>query len=250
MTAPLSNTGPTRGAVMGRRLWARLVALVVFLATGVAVGAALTSRGSGSDSPRRRVVGHPARGVAALVDSNSPSTDIFNGQFCGAALIRPRVAITAAHCLFDRDITSLDVVADADNLCRGSPIDGERRHVVAAVPDPRFSPSTYTHDVAVLELASSVSIRPLPMATSTPGPRWSASHTAGAARRWAESPPADCRKSASRPKEATHARKSWPDRPESSTRQCCARPRRQGGQTRARATVEVHWWLMGRLWDW
>lgn len=113
----------------------------------VAVALATSWPGDG-----RAHVGHPIRGVVALVGASAPEDDIFNGQFCGGVLTRVNQVLTAAHCVVGRQAANIHVVVGADNLCRLRPIDGIRRRVLSISVHPYYNRMEGAFDLAQLTL--------------------------------------------------------------------------------------------------
>ncbi|KAF2884423.1 hypothetical protein ILUMI_21747 [Ignelater luminosus] len=67
---------------------------------------------------------------------NQLSFEIFNKYNCGASLIRPNVAVTAAHCTEGREVHKGDQVAKVLSMC----------------DHPKYNGSTVDYDVSVLLL--------------------------------------------------------------------------------------------------
>jgi hypothetical protein len=90
------------------------------------------------------------------------------GQFCGGSIRDETHVVTAAHCVFDNQFTqpgqpiapaTIDVLAGTTTLSNEGL--GQRVGVARVSLEPRYDPSTFRNDVAVLTLDSQV----------VPGPR-------------------------------------------------------------------------------
>ena len=91
--------------------------------------------------------------AAALVEHSSP--DARSGQFCGATLIAPRLALTAAHCVTRPGTTSvvrrrLDLIVGQHRLSSGR---RGRAAILEIRVHPAYSPTTFAWDAALLRLA-------------------------------------------------------------------------------------------------
>jgi trypsin len=88
--------------------------------------------------------------MLALVDA--PLADANEGQFCGAALIAPTMALTAAHCVEDASARDVHVVASRHRLSDSCA--GQRIPVAAIASHPQVDLERLRNDVALLRLSS------------------------------------------------------------------------------------------------
>lgn len=88
--------------------------------------------------------------MIALVDA--PLADANAGQFCGATLIAPTMALTAAHCVEEASARDVHVVIGRHRL--SDPAAGQRIAVAAIASHPQVDLPNLRNDVALLRLAS------------------------------------------------------------------------------------------------
>jgi secreted trypsin-like serine protease len=116
--------------------------------------------GCGGEGVTRAPSSATAPAVVALVDRSSPPTDRFAGQFCGGVLVAPRLVLTSARCVTEREPGSIDAVVGAGNLCDVSPATGQRLQVAAVETyEERFAGSAEM-DAALLTLSAPASAEP------------------------------------------------------------------------------------------
>ena len=88
------------------------------------------------------------------------NTTDFERQFCGGTLVRPKVVVTAAHCIVTTGVrgpTDLDVLLGRRNLDESV---GEKIDVAQVVVHPQYNPDTQRNDVAILHLATPSTMTP------------------------------------------------------------------------------------------
>jgi secreted trypsin-like serine protease len=85
------------------------------------------------------------------VTSSTPLGDAYFGQFCSGVIVKPGLALTAAHCVLDRTPGSIYLVVGAQNICDGPP-ESRIRQVFEIHIHPSYMPRVGGFDVAALVL--------------------------------------------------------------------------------------------------
>jgi secreted trypsin-like serine protease len=143
------------------------VALALLLGVGVAC-AGLIAPAAGANSTDRVpqiVGGEPAPPgaypfAAALVFKGEPAEE---GNYCGASLIKPKLVLTASHCLEGFSPREIEVVVGRYDLANR---DGERIGVREIAVNPSYHPVGFTirSDVGQVRLKERASATPIPIA--------------------------------------------------------------------------------------
>jgi secreted trypsin-like serine protease len=102
--------------------------------------------------------------MAALVDPSAPND--FQGQFCGASLIRVNWVVTAAHCVTSDSGTVLNTSLFRVVLgkLRLSDSGGEHFSVEQIAVHPSYNPRTEDNDIALIQLAGNSAVTPIVLA--------------------------------------------------------------------------------------
>lgn len=87
--------------------------------------------------------------MVAILSANV--TPLFNGQFCGGALISKGWVVSAAHCFVDVAAEDIQVGVNLHNLSTDS---GEIINVTQIISHPDYNADTNDNDIALLRLAS------------------------------------------------------------------------------------------------
>jgi secreted trypsin-like serine protease len=154
--------------------------LLAAVLVAAATISAVATPAAASAAAQPRVVGGSPTDVshypwqAALVYSGSRySGNDAQRQLCGAVLVAPRIALTAAHCIVntDRDLlggdldpNDADLVLNETTLSNG---DGEHHALQAIQVQPDYNPTANTNDVAYLVLATPSSQQPIKLVGPT-----------------------------------------------------------------------------------
>jgi secreted trypsin-like serine protease len=132
--------------------------LAAVAATGIAVAAVTAGTFAYADS---RIVGGQA---ASQTYSFMVSMQDLNGNhFCGAALVKSNVAVTAAHCVSGQDVRQMQVRVNTTDRTAG----GETARITGATVHPQYDPTITGHnDVAVIKLDTQLQAAPIDIGAS------------------------------------------------------------------------------------
>ena len=121
-----------------------------------ALANAAPSRGPDGGGGSHKIVG----GFSAAVGTYPWQVALLDGQasalYCGGSLIRPKVVLTAAHCVLPPSPFSGDdfIVAGASNWT--DPAQGHEYLITSAIPHPSYDAVTHANDVALIFLSTPV----------------------------------------------------------------------------------------------
>lgn len=137
--------------------FARAASLALLLALALCVTAALAADDDGG-----RIVGgqeaDPGEWPWQVALVNGSTNDLYNGQFCGGAIIASGWVLTAAHCVEDSAPGDLDVVAGIHNLSTPDS-DYRRSDLTEIIVHPDWNTTTNDNDIALLRLATPINER-------------------------------------------------------------------------------------------
>lgn len=133
--------------------------LVVLLAIGAATGSFtnLAKEPCGKQSAKTRVVGGGQARPGQFPWLVSVQLD--NQPWCGGSLVNKDFVVTAAHCIKTRPVSDFSVVTGEHDLKTKSAYE-KRIPVQAAALHPGYKVGKYSHDLAVLRLASPATFGP------------------------------------------------------------------------------------------
>ncbi len=161
-TASRPTPGSTLAAAMGnlRSSWGALLAFAA-LAT-FAASSALAA----DDAPDRRIVGGTVADPAEWRFAAGLQIRVRGGDRvleCGAAVIAPRYAITAAHCVVSVDPRRFTLVVNRSNIHRAG--QGGEIRLARTTVHPEYGPPNFRNDVAILELRRPTRVTPVALPT-------------------------------------------------------------------------------------
>ncbi len=143
--------------------FARAAVLALLLALVLCATVVMAQDNAASPDDGGRIVGgqeaDPGEWPWQVALVNGTTTDLYNGQFCGGAIIDREWVLTAAHCVDTSAPGDLDIVAGIHNLSSpGSDI--RRSDITEIIVHPGWNSDTNDNDIALLKLATPIDARP------------------------------------------------------------------------------------------
>lgn len=105
----------------------------------------------------------PQSMTAGLINSSATSSSVYFALFCGAVVVDPEHALTAAHCVEGRDPDSFEMIGGSIDICNAPLRETDRIRIRAVTVHPEYDKDRLGFDVAVLRLARPANAGSIPI---------------------------------------------------------------------------------------